>query len=212
MIDRLTAAPGSTQDLALTRRSKTESRDFFRLGSIPKYKDNDIGDDDFFGEELESGFKEIGEFGKGRRYDADAVFGRAASRGNPYGIPRPSATYHSEFPEGSGVGDNPNNEQEEEWMKELNKLIYEEQYTEMGLGELDENMTRVNIQKEDMDAYMKEKQMTKKWNLLARENEHELEREEKEDELLEMIKRGDDPNQEAFGPWYVRFCCRLQNF
>ena len=71
-------------------------------------------------------------------------------------------------------------------MKELNKLIYEEQYTEMGLGELD-SMSPVNIQKEDMDAYLKEKQRTKQFKILERENEHEKDREEKEDEILEMI-------------------------
>lgn len=85
-------------------------------------------------------------------------------------------------------------------MKELNKLIYEEQYTEMGLGEID-SLTPVNIQKEDMDSYMKEKERTKQFNILERDNEHEKDREEKEDEILEMIKNGEDPNQEAFGPW-----------
>jgi len=41
--------------------------------------------------------------------------------------------------------------------------------------------------------------------MLERENEHEKDREEKPDEILEMIKNGEDPNQEAFGPWYVLF-------
>ena len=39
--------------------------------------------------------------------------------------------------------------------------------------------------------------------MLQREDEHEMDREEKPDEILEMIKNGEDPNQEAFGPWYV---------
>ena len=37
--------------------------------------------------------------------------------------------------------------------------------------------------------------------MLDREDRSIMDREEKEDEIMEMIKRGDDPNQEAFGPW-----------
>jgi len=203
-IDRMTAAQGSTQDLALARRSRTESREFYRLGSIPKGSGGgggNGGDDEFDEESLAGlGQEELDEIGKGRGYDAKAVFGKNATSLFPYGKPRPSPTYHKDYPKGSGVGDNPNDDEEEEWMHELNKLIYEEQYTEMELGEL-ETMKPVHIQKEDMDAYMKEKERTKKFNLLEREDESSKDREEKEDEILEMIKRGDDPNQEAFGPW-----------
>lgn len=202
-IDRATAAPGSTQDLALIRRARTESREYFRLGSIPKLNvESDLDEIDLDAPSTSSP-KQLhagAEFGKGRGYDADAVFGKNAKVHFPYGKEFPSPTYHPDFPKGSNVGNNPNDPDEEVWMKELNKLIYEEQYTEMGLGELD-SMSPVNIQKEDMDAYLKEKQRTKQFKILERENEHEKDREEKEDEILEMIKNGEDPNQEAFGPW-----------
>ena len=206
-IDRLTAAPGSTQDLALIRRSKTEMREFAKLGSIPKHVVDGENDDDFdrvpnddvddlFDDDDDDGGLD-GEFGKTRRYDAESMFGKGASTSYPYGKPKPAASYHDDFPmEKTGAED-------EKWMEELNKLIYEEQYTEMGLGELDD-VQPVNIQQEDMEMYMKEKERTKKWNMMARENDKGgKDREEEEDVLLEMIKRGDDPNQEAFGPWYV---------
>mmetsp|Transcript_21510 Transcript_21510/g.36704 ORF Transcript_21510/g.36704 Transcript_21510/m.36704 type:complete len:586 (-) Transcript_21510:60-1817(-) len=205
-IDRITAAPGSTQDLALKRRARAESREYFRVGSIPKLEEEMDLDDMMMGEgggeeedDLMASLPE-GEVGKGRGYDASAVFGKNAKVSFPYGKDLPSPTYHPDFPEGSNVGNNPNDPEEEAWMKELEKIIYEEQYTEMGLGEID-SMTPVNIQKEDMEAYMKEKQRTKYYNILERDNEHEKDREEKEDEILEMIKNGEDPNQEAFGPW-----------
>lgn len=203
-IDRITAAPGSTQDLALARRARTESREYFRLGSIPKQQllDEEMDLDDMMddgNDEMTTSQAET-EIGKGRGYDAAAVFGKNSKVHFPYGKDFPSPTYHPDFPQGTNVGNNPNDPDEEEWMKELNKLIYEEQYTEMGLGEID-SMTPVNIQKEDMDFYMKEKQRTKQYNILERDNEHEKDREEKEDEILEMIKNGEDPNQEAFGPW-----------
>ena len=204
-IDRVTAAPGSTQDLALKRRARTESREYFRVGNIPKLNNEEIDLDDIIDDldddnNMTSMEPEFGEFGKGRGYDANSVFGKNAKVHFPYGKDFPSPTYHPDFPKGSGVGNNPNDPDEEEWMKELNKLIYEEQYTEMGLGEID-SLTPVNIQKEDMESYMKEKERTKQFNILERDNEHEKDREEKEDEILEMIKNGEDPNQEAFGPW-----------
>jgi len=204
-IDRITAAPGSTQDLALARRARTESREYFRVGRIPKQFDEEMDLDDMMmddgdDDDMTTSQTETTEVGKGRGYDAAAVFGKNAKVHFPYGKDYPSPTYHPDFPQGSNVGNNPNDPDEEEWMKELNKLIYEEQYTEMGLGEID-SMTPVNIQKEDMDFYMKEKQRTKQYNILERDNEHEKDREEKEDEILEMIKNGEDPNQEAFGPW-----------
>ncbi|KAL7542920.1 hypothetical protein ACHAXR_012216 [Thalassiosira sp. AJA248-18] len=205
-IDRLTSAEGTTQDLALKRRARTEGREFFRLGSIPKLGDGSGGvagsSSDEFGEngkQNDGGDNE--EFGKGRGYDADSVFGKGAKVHFPHGMEWPSPTYHADFPEGSNVGNNPNDPEEEKWMHELNKLIYEEQYTEMELGEIDETYTPVNVQKEDMDAHLKEKERTKKWNMLEREDEHEKDREEKPDEILEIIKNGEDPNQEAFGPW-----------
>mmetsp|Transcript_17517 Transcript_17517/g.24844 ORF Transcript_17517/g.24844 Transcript_17517/m.24844 type:complete len:581 (+) Transcript_17517:165-1907(+) len=209
-IDRITAAPGSTQDLALQRRARAESREYFRVGSIPELKEEmDLDDmlaaaaaegDKNDGDGIMSSLAEMNEVGKGRGYDAESVFGKNAKIPFPYGKDFPSPTYHPDFPQGSNVGNNPNDPEEEAWVKELEKLIYEEQYTEMGLGEID-SMSPVNIQKEDMDAYMKEKQRTKQFNILERDNEHEKDREEKEDEILEMIKNGDDPNQEAFGPW-----------
>ena len=147
-IDRLTAAQGTTQDLALARRSRTESRDFYRLGSIPPLE---TGDDD------NSDAANEGEIGKNRRYDAQSQFSKSSTVLFPYGKPRPSPTYHPDYPTGSGAGDNPNDDEEEDWVHELNKMIYEEQYTEMSLGELDENYHPVQVQKEDIDSYMKEK-------------------------------------------------------
>ena len=193
-IDRITAAQGSTQDLALTRRSKSESRDYYRYGSIPSLHPNDAnGEDGMIGGET--------EVGKGRRFHAQGQFSKNSTVLFPYGKQRPSPTYHSDYPTGSGVGDNPNDDEEEKWLHELNKLIYEEEYNELHLGELEDGYTPVHVQKEDMDAYMKEKDRVKKYNLLDREDRSVMDREEKEDEILEMIKRGDDPNQEAFGPW-----------
>jgi len=204
-IDRLTAEQGTTQDLALHRRARTESRDYFRLGQIPKLpvtSDGDGEEGEGLGEGIE-GIKEAveKEFGHGRGYDAQSVFGKGAEVRYPYGKDRPSPTYHPDFPKGSNVGNNPNDPDEEKWMHELNKLIYEEQYTDFELGELDDKYRPVNVQKEDMDNYLKEKERTKKYDMLAREDEHEKDREEKPDEILEMIKNGEDPNQEAFGPW-----------
>jgi len=212
-IDRITAAPGSTQDLALQRRARAESREYFRVGSIPELEEEmdlddmlaaadeaEGGDNNNDDDGMMSSVTNMEEVGKGRGYDATSVFGKNAKIPFPYGKDYPSPTYHPDFPQGSNVGNNPNDPEEEAWVKELEKIIYEEQYTEMGLGEID-SMSPVNIQKEDMDAYMKEKQRTKQFNILERDNEHEKDREEKEDEILEMIKNGDDPNQEAFGPW-----------
>jgi len=119
----------------------------------------------------------------------------------PYGKSPPSPTHHPDFPEGSFAGDNPVDADEEKWMHELNQLLYNEKYTDMDLGEIDETYTPVNVQKEDMNNYLKEKERTKKYDMLAREDEHEKDREEKPDEILEMIKNNQDPNQEAFGPW-----------
>lgn len=206
-IDRLTAAQGSTQDLALARRSRTESRDFYRLGSIPPLETSKDGDRDIYDndglDDTSSGSSNNHEqeIGKGRRHDAQAVFGKNSTVLFPYGKPRPSPTYHKDYPLGSGVGDNPTDEEEEEWMHELNRLIYEEEYTELALGELDENYRPVKVQAEEIQQYMKEKDRVKQFNLLDREDRSQMDREEKEDEILEMIKRGDDPNQEAFGPW-----------
>ena len=222
-IDRLTAAVGSTQDLALRRRARTESRDFFRSGrDVPlpgsgggvggPSDDDDGDDDDDAGVEVDGGAgggakrgheREEEEFGHGRRYDAQSVFGKGATVMYPYGKDLPSPTYHPDFPKGSNVGNNPTDIDEEPWMHELNRLIYQERYLEMELGDIDETYTPVNVQKSDMDAYMKERERTKKYNMLQREDEHEMDREEKPDEILEMIKNGEDPNQEAFGPWYV---------
>jgi hypothetical protein len=215
-IDRMTSAKGSTQDLALLRRARTESRDFYRLGSIPRLTngssgDELVGDDDGragSGDDDANDFDK--EFGHGRGYDATSVFGKSATVKYPYGRDLPSPTYHPDFPTGSNVGNNPNDPDEEAWVQELNKLIYEEKYTDMELGDIDETYTPSGIQKEDMEKYMAEKDRTKKFNLLEREEEHEKVREEKLDELLEMIKNGEDPNQEAFGPWYVylsRYVC-----
>mmetsp|Transcript_31950 Transcript_31950/g.61568 ORF Transcript_31950/g.61568 Transcript_31950/m.61568 type:complete len:612 (+) Transcript_31950:313-2148(+) len=203
IIDRMTAAPGSTQDLALMRRGRTEAREFDSLGKeilgsgAAGLTDGGEGDLEGVGD----GYHDIdnlldGEFGKGRRYDPEAVFGIGASTTYPFGEEKPSFSYHPDFP-----NEFPSEaEQDEKWMEELNKLIYEEKYTELGLGEID-SAKPVGIQEEDMEVYMKEKQRTKKWNMLARENGKEKNREEDEDEILEMIKRGEDPNQEAFGPW-----------
>ncbi len=205
-IDRITAAKGSTQDLALLRRARTESRDHFRLGSL---SNGSLGDDDAdideammgvrSGSEAATKFDE--EVGHGRGYDATDVFSKGSTVKYPYGRDLPSPTYHPDFPTGSNVGNNPNDPEEEDWVQELNKLIYEEKYTEMELGDIDETYAPSGIQKEDMERYMAEKERTKKYNLLEREDEHEKDREEKLDELLEMIKNGEDPNQEAFGPW-----------
>jgi hypothetical protein len=231
-IDRLTSAPGSTQDLALQRRARTESRDFFRSSNVipglggsgrnsgddDDDNDHDVYEDDVDGDgndddemgnvgrkktaaaairrnEMES------EFGHGRGYDAQSVFGTSSTVTYPYGKDLPSPTYHPDFPRGSNVGNDPVDVNEEAWVKELNKLIYEEQYTEFELGDIDETYTPVNVQKAEMDAYLKERKRTAKYNMLEREDEHEKDREEKPDEILEMIKNGDDPNQEAFGPW-----------
>jgi hypothetical protein len=60
-----------------------------------------------------------------------------------------------------------------------------------------------NVQKLDMDTYMKERERTKKYNMLQREDKHEMDREENPNKILEMIKNGEDLNQKAFGPWYV---------
>jgi len=201
-IDRVTAAQGSTQDLALKRRARTESREFLRLGRIPKLVDGDAGDefDGDWSEEQGGDDESEKEFGHGRGYDAQSVFGKGAKVHFPDSKEWPSPTYHKDFPKGSFVGNNPNDPDEEKWMHELNKLIYEEQGKEMELGEIDETYTPVNIQKEDMDAYLAEKKRTKKFNMNERE-EHEKDREEKPDEILEMVKSGLDPNQEAFGPW-----------
>lgn len=200
-IDRLTAAEGSTQDLAMKRRARTESREWMRNGIIPKLVDGVNGDDEFdaSGDEGEQTAADK-EFGKGRGYDAQSVFGKGAKVHFPYGKDWPSPTYHPDFPQGSNVGNNPNDPDEEEWMHELNKLIEEEQGKEMELGEIDETYTPVNIQKEDMDLYMAEKRRKDKFDINARDEEDQ-EREEKPDEILEMIKNGEDPNQEAFGPW-----------
>jgi hypothetical protein len=223
-IDRLTSAPGSTQDLALQRRARTESRDFFRSSNVipglggaggKNSGDDDDDDHDVYNDDDETGnvgrkktaattrcSNEIeSEFGHGRGYDAQSVFGTSSTVTYPYGKDLPSPTYHPDFPRGSNVGNDPVDVNEEAWVKELNKLIYEEQYTEFELGDIDETYTPVNVQKEEMDAYLKERRRTAKYNILEREDEHEKDREEKPDEILEMIKNGDDPNQEAFGPW-----------
>ena len=152
------------------------------------------------------------EFGHGRGYDAQSIFSKSATVKYPYGKDVPSPTYHPDFPLGSNVGNNPNDPDEEKWMHELNRLIYEEEAKEMELGEIDETYSSVNIQKEDMEKFLRERERTKKYNMLARENEHEKDREEKPDEILEMIKNGEDPNQEAFGPWYVLFFVSLYCF
>ncbi|KAL3801816.1 hypothetical protein HJC23_001212 [Cyclotella cryptica] len=188
-IDRLTAAQGSTEDLAFARRSRTESREFFKLGSIPpldtsKGGDRDIDDNDGLDGTLS---------GSGNNHEQEE-YSEKFTVLFPYGKPRPSPTYHKDYPLGSGVGDNPTDEEEEEWMHELNRLIYEEEYTEFALGP-------VNVQADEIQGYMKEKDRVKQFNLLDREDRSKMDREEKEDEILEMIKRGDDPNQEAFGPW-----------
>lgn len=206
-IDRLTAAPGSTQDLALRRRARTESRNYFRWGGIPKgggRSGSDGADVDSLiegGDAGGGGDENNKEFGRGRGYDAQSVFSKSAKVHFPYGKDWPSPTYHPDFPEGSGVGNNPNDPDEEAWMKELNKLIYEEKYSEFALGSIDETYTPVNVQQEDMDRYLEERERTKRFDMWAREEEHEKDREEKPDEILEMIKNGEDPNQEAFGPW-----------
>lgn len=227
-IDRLTSAPGSTQDLALHRRARTESRDFFRSSNvIPgllggggrssgkndddldvlEYDVSEEDDDDEMGNLRRKNTAAArrsameSEFGHGRGYDAQRVFGTSSTVTYPYGKDLPSPTYHPDFPRGSNVGNDPVDVNEEAWVKELNKLIYEEQYTEFELGDIDETYTPVNVQKAEMDAYLKERKRTAKYNMLEREDEHEKDREEKPDEILEMIKNGDDPNQEAFGPW-----------
>lgn len=209
-IDRMTSAKGSTQDLALLRRARTESRDFYRLGSIPRLTNGSLGDE-FVGDDdalASSGDDNTAndfdkEFGHGRGFDATSVFGKSSTVKYPYGRDLPSPTFHPDFPTGSNVGNNPNDPDEEAWVQELNKLIYEEKYTDMELGDIDETYAPSGIQKEDMQKYMAEKERTKTFNMLEREDEHEKVREEKVDELLEMIKNGEDPNQEAFGPWYV---------
>jgi len=206
-IDRITAAQGSTQDLALQRRARTEDREFFRLGRIPKLSDGDNTGDEFDDEDglaLGAGdYTEENEFGHGRSYDAESVFGKGATVKFPYSKDLPSPTYHPDFPKGSNVGNNPNDPEEEKWMQELNKIIYEEQSKELELGEIDETYSPVNVQKEDMDKYLKEQERIKKYNLQDQRDDHEKDREEKPDQILEMIKNGEDPNQEAFGPWYV---------
>jgi len=202
-VDRLTAKEGSTQDLALKRRARTESREFFKLGTIPKISDGADGDEIIVGGEGEQTGVEEGtgsEFGHGRGHDADSIFGKSSKVQYPYGKNWPSPTYHKDFPKGSNVGNNPNDPDEEKWMHELNKLVYEEQGKEFELGEIDETYSPVNVQKEDMDAHKKEEKRTEKYKLYGR-TEDVKEREEKPDEILEMIKNGEDPNQEAYGPW-----------
>ena len=213
-IDRLTSAEGSTQDLALKRRAKTETRDFYRFGTIPKLinrsSDGACEPGQALARDGESGAGDK-EFGHGRGFDAESVFGKDAKVQFSYGKSPPSPTHHPDFPEGSFAGDNPLDADEEKWVHELNKLLYNEKYTDMDLGEIDETYTPVNVQKKDMNTYLKEKERTKKYDMLAREDEHEKDREEKPDEILEMIKNNQDPNQEAFGPWYeIFFCLPLQ--
>ncbi|KAL7552300.1 hypothetical protein ACHAWF_015533 [Thalassiosira exigua] len=192
-IDRLTSEQGTTQDLALRRRARSEGREFFELGRIPKLVDDGDGGDEFVGPEA--------EVGKDRGYDPDHVFGKNAKVHFPYGEEWPTPTYHPDFPKGSNAGDNPTDHEEEEWMHELNRLIEEERSKEMELGELDETYKPVNIQKEDMDHYLAEQERSKRYRPGGRDNEWEKEREEKPDEILEMIKNGEDPNREAYGPW-----------
>lgn len=198
-IDRMTAAEGTTEDLALRRRARSEGREFFRLGTIPKLGEGTDESGEGGNDNIEK------EFGKGRGFDADSVFGKSSKVHYPYGKQWPTPTYHPDFPTGTNIGDNPNDVEEEKWMHELNRLIQEEQSREMELGEIDETYTPINPQKDDMDAYMKERRRTAKYRILENEEEHEKTREEKPDEILEMIKNGEDPNQEAFGPWYVFF-------
>jgi hypothetical protein len=194
IMDRLTAAQGTTQDLALKRRSVSESKELERWGRIPPLSDDATTTD--------AGIEE--EVGKARRYDAQGQFSKNATVLYPYGKQRPSPTYHEQYPEGSGVGDNPNDPEEAEWIHELNKLIYEEEYRELSLGELDENYDPVQVQDEEIEEYVEEKERVRKYDLFRdRGDRSQLDREEKEDEILEMVRRGDDPNQEAFGPWYV---------
>lgn len=205
-IDRLTSAPGSTQDLALQRRARTESRDFFHSSNIipgllggggrssgdDDVDDLDVFEDDVSGEDDDEmgnvGRKNTAavrrsamesEFGHGRGYDAQSVFGTSSTVTYPYGKDLPSPTYHPDFPRGSHVGNDPVDVNEEAWVKELNKLIYEEKYTEFELGDIDETYTPVNVQKAEMDAYLKERKRTAKYNMLEREDEHEKDREEK---------------------------------
>lgn len=201
-VDRLTAAEGTTQDLALKRRARTETREFYRLGNIPKLSDGVDGDELIEGGEQQAGEdnEADSEFGHGRGFDAESIFGKSSKVQYPYGKQWPSPTYHEDFPKGSNVGNNPTDPDEEKWMHELNKLIYEEQGKEFELGEIDETYTPVNIQKEDMDAHKKEEKRTSKFKIHGRDEELK-EREEKPDEILEMIKNGEDPNQEAYGPW-----------
>lgn len=137
-IDRFTAASGSTQDLALTRRAKTDSREFFELGGL---------EEDFESEPVDLD-------------DVDISFGKKSSQ----------------------------NLDEEAWLKELDRMIEEEQYTDLELGSL-ESM--------EPDAEAEEDVEERRRKMSPRERESE----EETDHIMEMIKRGDDPNQEAFGPW-----------
>jgi hypothetical protein len=133
-----------------------------------------------------------------------SVFGKGATVTYPYGKDLPSPTYHPDFPWGSNIGNNPNDTDEELWMHKFNKLKYQERYLKMEeLGDIEETYMPVNVQKLDMDAKMKERERTKKYNMLQREDKHKMDREEKPGKILEMIKIREDPNQGAFGPWYV---------
>jgi hypothetical protein len=93
------------------------------------------------------------EFGHGRGYDPQSVFGTSSTVTYPYGKDLPSPTYHPDFPRGSNVGNDPVDPNEEEWVKELNKLIYEEKYNEFELGDIDETYTPVNVQTSNMDKF-----------------------------------------------------------
>ncbi len=118
------------------------------------------------------------------------IFRKGTTVTYPYGKDLPSPTYHLEFLRESNIRNNPNDPDKEPWMHEFNKLIYQERYLKMELGDIDETCTPVNTQKSDMDKYMKEKERTKKHNMLQRDDKHKMDREKKPDKILEMIKNG----------------------
>lgn len=192
-IDRFTAAPGSTQERALMRRAKSEAREYEDIGkNVTSLSSPGRGGD--------SGESAQQELGHGRGYAPESVFGKGSKIDFPYSGQLPSPTYHPDFPKGSNVGDMPADPEEEAWVTELNKLMYEEQYTEFELGDIDTVTPVSQTARELVEEANQKQERNRKWNINDRPD-HEKEREEKPDEILEMIKNGEDPNQEAFGPW-----------
>jgi hypothetical protein len=94
-IDRLTSAPGSTQDLALQRRARTESRDFFRSSNVipglggggrkNSGDDDDDDDDDVYEDNVDGDDNDDDEMGNVGRKKTAATTRRSNEMESKFG-------------------------------------------------------------------------------------------------------------------------------